>query len=147
LILQVLQTLIGIAASLGLAIFADLGYSTYNHHMMQKKAKNAQTHNNGNLLIDETMQRATNNKQAIIQLYWLLRNELHATLKLPPMPGQTEREIVRKLRELSTNKLAVDSLHKAYLVYERVRFGNTSISQPEMESFLNDVRSFNTSSR
>ena len=146
-ILQVLQTLIGIAASLGLAIFADLGYSTYNHHMMQKKAKNAQTHNNGNLLIDETMQRATNNKQAIIQLYWLLRNELHATLKLPPMPGQTEREIVRKLRELSTNKLAVDSLHKAYLVYERVRFGNTSISQPEMESFLNDVRSFNTSSR
>ena len=146
-IFQVLQTLIGIAVSLSLAIFAALAYSTYNSHMIEKKAKNAKTDSSRDLLTDETMQRGTDNKQTIIRLYWLLRNELHASLKLPPMTGQTEREIVRKLTDLSTNKLTVDTLHKIYLVYERARFGNASISEPEMQSFLNDFRSLNTSSR
>ena len=146
-IFQVLQTLIGIAVSLSLAIFAALAYSTYNSHMIEKKAKNAKTDSSRDLLTDETMQRGTDNKQTIIRLYWLLRNEFHASLKLPPMTGQTEREIVRKLSDLSTNKLTVDTLHKIYLVYERARFGNASISEPEMQSFLNDFRSINTSSR
>ncbi|MGA2785562.1 MAG: hypothetical protein ABSF09_12770 [Candidatus Bathyarchaeia archaeon] len=145
-IFQVLQALIIIAVLLSLVILAALGYSTFNGHMVQK-TKNAQALKSGNLLAEETIQHATDKKQIIIRLYWLLRNEFHATLKLPPMTGQTEREILGKIRNLSTNKLAVESFHKVYLVYERVRFGDTSISQHELESFLSDVRSLNASSK
>lgn len=137
--LQILETLVAIAISLSIVILTMLFYSK-----IAQKTKAAVEAKSQKLIPDELVHTGADHRQSIIKLYWRVREELHSIWELPAITRQTDRELFRRLNDLSVNELLIDNFHKMYLIYERVRFGDAKISQHEWESFLNDVRSVET---